>query len=94
MAQFETEGDARQYVEQNPDEVVHVDANPLGELWFGLNDEGEFTVLRAAGPLTVAIAGAHPSEAEPHEFESLGDDKELPEGPAAAVPRDDTPLGA
>lgn len=92
MVRFETEGDAREYVESNPDEVVCVDVGPLGELWFGLDDEGDFAVKRAAGPLYAAMTG---NPTEPHDYDLQGDDTKLPNGDSVVVnvcSRDETPF--
>lgn len=68
MTDFETEGDVREYVEENTEEAVLVSVDEHGDVWFHVDNEGDFAVT--LDPL--------PPEANPHAGPILGDDYEFP----------------
>lgn len=73
-----TEGDAEQYVEDNPDEAVLCDSGP-GRIWFVLRG-GEFTVVRHAW-----------IEEDAEEIPRKGAETDLPPGEIEIVDADDVP---
>lgn len=73
-----TEGDAEQYVADNPDEAVLVESGP-GRLWFVQRD-GSFTVVRHEWVVEDA-----------EEMERRGAEVELPNGDISFVDADEVP---
>lgn len=59
---FDTEGDVREYVEENPDEAVRTRVVGEGLVWFHVDADGDFQVV------------LEPDEGDPKPGPILGDD--------------------
>lgn len=82
--QFETEGDARQYLEQNPDEAVEIEHLDTGNCaWLRVDGEGELRAFMQHPLVGLTEASTYGDE------ERLDDDPNLA---VTAIDADDAPV--